>query len=349
MAKGGGAVTAAITLTGVSKEFGPKQVPALANVDLDLVAGTRTAILGPSGSGKSTLLRIIAGLDDPSIGTVMIDGNDVAGVVPERRGIGMVFQRPLLFPHLSVLDNVAFAMRAAGASRADSRQRAQPYLDLVQLGEYGSRSASSLSGGQQQRVAIARTMAARPSILLLDEPFSALDPALRADMHALLAELRAELPPTMVVVTHDRDEAAAVADRLVVLAHGEVLQHDTVDRIYHRPVSLAVARFMGGRTAIGGVVAGGVHDSALGRVSVDRETPVGEGLLVIRQESVQICEGGEYSGVIAGVSRMGARREATIARGSAELVADLPAATPARVGDTVNFSFAPGAASVVPA
>ncbi|MEJ1154812.1 ABC transporter ATP-binding protein [Microbacterium marmarense] len=341
-------MSAAITLAGVSKRFGSAENLALNHVDLEFAAGARTAILGRSGSGKSTLLRIVAGLDEPTAGAVLIGGRDVAGVVPERRGIGMVFQRALLFPHLSVLDNVAFALRAAGRSRSEARHNAQPYLDLVQLGEYSSRSVSSLSGGQQQRVAIARTMAARPSILLLDEPFSALDPALRADMHALLAELRTELPPTMVVVTHDADEAAALAERIVVLADGQVLQHDTVDRIYHRPASLAVAQFMGGRTAIAGVVADGTHRSALGSVVVDADSPDGEGLLVIRQECVQIADSAEFSGVIAHVARKGARREATIACQSAELVADLPPGDTARPGDVVRFRFAPGAASVVP-
>ncbi|MEV8267293.1 ABC transporter ATP-binding protein [Microbacterium sp. NPDC076911] len=341
-------MSAAITLAGVSKQFSGSQAPALNHVDLELLTGTRTAILGQSGSGKSTLLRLIAGLDEPTTGTVLINGDDVAGVVPERRGIGMVFQRALLFPHLSVLDNVAFALRASGRSRSESRRSAQPYLDLVQLGEYSSRSVASLSGGQQQRVAIARTMAAEPSILLLDEPFSALDPALRADMHALLAELRTELPSTLVVVTHDRDEAAAVSERIVVLSNGAVLQHDTVDRIYHRPASLAVAQFMGGRTAIAGIVADGVHHSVLGPVVVDADTPDGEGLLVIRQECVQIADAAEFSGVIAHVARKGARREATIACQSAELVADLPPGDTARPGDVVRFRFAPGAASVVP-
>ncbi|WP_061962331.1 ABC transporter ATP-binding protein [Demequina flava] len=349
-------MTTAITLQAVSKEFKRHPVPALRGIDLDILPGTRTALLGPSGSGKSTILRIIAGLEDPSGGQVLIDGRDVTGVLPERRGVGMVFQRSLLFPHLSVLDNVAFPLRAAGASRRAARAAAVPYLDLVQLPDYADRNVASLSGGQQQRVAIARTLAARPTVLLLDEPFSALDPDLRADMHGLLAELRTELPPTIVMVTHDRDEAAAVADRIAVVESGVVLQHDTVERIYSRPSCQAVARLMGGRNAVLGVVSGAVHSSDLGQVAVPESAPEGPGVLVVRHESVQLLGRGAaaahpgevYTGTVAQVTRNGARRSVTLSRGNAAIEADVPPGVDVSEGSTVVFSFVDGAPSVVP-
>ncbi|HAQ59063.1 MAG TPA: ABC transporter ATP-binding protein [Microbacterium sp.] len=345
---------AAITLQSVTKEYESHSVPALTGVNLDILTGTRTAILGPSGSGKSTLLRIIAGLEDPSDGQILLNGRDVTGTLPERRGIGMVFQRPLLFPHLNVLDNVAFPLRAQGASRRAARDGARAYLALVQLADFGSRPVSTLSGGQQQRIAIARTLASRPTILLLDEPFSALDPALRSDMHELLNRLQPELPPTVVLVTHDREEAAAVADRIAVVEDGTLLQHDTVDRIYHRPASLAVARLMGGRNAIDGTVEEGVHASDLGRVPVEPGTVVGPGVLVVRPEAIRVLADGEtatnpaYTGTVTDIVRAGARRELTLRRGTAELVVDVPPGAAVEVGGTVRVCFAPGAPSVVP-
>lgn len=349
-------MSTAITLQSVTKKFAAGAAPALRGINLDILSGARTAILGPSGSGKSTILRMIAGLEDPSDGQILLNGRDVTGVLPERRGIGMVFQRPLLFPHLSVLDNIAFPLRAAGLSRRAAREAARPSLDLVQLPGFDRRSVSSLSGGQQQRVAIARTLAAHPTILLLDEPFSALDPALRDDMHALLTRLRAELPSTVVIVTHDRDEAAAVADRIAVIEHGTLLQHDTVERIYHRPTSLAVARLMGGRNEIAGTVQGALHHSDLGSIPVDAGTPDGPGTLVVRPEAVRIIASprdarpGEptHTATVQGVTRTGIRRSLVMRSGSALVTADLPAGVEAPVGATVTFGFAPDAPSVVP-
>ena len=338
-------MSTAITLQSVTKQFTAGAAPALRGINLDILSGARTAILGPSGSGKSTILRMIAGLEDPSDGQILLNGRDVTGVLPERRGIGMVFQRPLLFPHLSVLDNIAFPLRAAGLSRRAAREAARPSLDLVQLPGFDRRSVSSLSGGQQQRVAIARTLAAKPTILLLDEPFSALDPALRDDMHALLTRLRTELPPTVVIVTHDRDEAAAVAD------------HIAVERIYHRPTSLAVARLMGGRNEIAGTVQGARHHSDLGAIAVDAGTPDGPGTLVVRPEAVRIiasprdAQPGDHphTATVQGVTRTGIRRSLVMSAGSALVTADLPAGVEAPVGATVTFGFAPGAPSVVTA
>ena len=276
--------------------------------------------------------------------------------------MGMVFQRPLLFPHLSVLDNVAFADRVSGAPRAAARRNAERYLDMVQLGGYGRRSVRELSGGQEQRVAIARALAARPRVLLLDEPFSALDPELRSDMHALIDDIRTALSPTIVLVTHDRDEASAVADRIAVLHEGELLQHDTVDGVYNRPVSVRVARLMGGLNEVPGMVVGGVHISALGRIPLDAGRDVSEGpaTLVVRQEAVGVrALGGDAAsdgvvGVVTGIRNLGPRRLLTIRFGTAgadsvELNAELPPGQGVEAGSRVAVTLPPAAVSAVQA
>lgn len=349
-------MSADVSLREVSKSFKAARTPALTGVTLEVPAGSCTAILGPSGSGKSTILRVIAGLEQVSAGSVLVDGADVAGIPAEKRGIGMVFQRPLLFPHLNVLDNVAFSQRVGGTSRTESRRHARHYLDLVQLGDFGSRSVQALSGGQEQRVAIARALAAASGVLLLDEPFSALDPALREDMHQLLEDIRRALSPTIILVTHDRDEAAAVADRITVLQGGELLQHDTVDRLYNRPASIRVARLMGGLNEIPGTVQGGVHVSRLGRVPVSSATPDGPGVLVIRHEAIEVSPCTDetvpspgVTGRVSQVRRFGPRRMVSVTFGDGiVLQAALPPGDAVRDGCRVALTLPLEAVSVVP-
>ncbi|MFN3708817.1 ABC transporter ATP-binding protein [Microcella sp.] len=283
-------MSASLVVDEVTVEYDDPEHPAIAEVSLAVAAGECLALLGPSGSGKSTVLRTIAGLEIPTRGRIIVDGADVGHIEPEHRGMAMVFQRPLLFPHLSVLDNVAFAGIVAGVPKRRARAHAETYLELVQLEGFGQRPVSALSGGQEQRVALARALAADPRVLLLDEPFSALDPELRADMHELLARIRAELSPTIVMVTHDRDEAAAVADSVALLRQGRVLQSGPITALYRRPVSLEVAKLMGGRNAIPGVVRGGVHHSPLGAIAspLGEEWPSGGGMLVVRHELIRL-------------------------------------------------------------
>lgn len=348
--------TSAITLESITKNFSASSIPALAGVTLDILPATCTAILGPSGSGKSTILRVIAGLENPSGGRVLVNGTDVTEVLPEHRGIGMVFQRPLLFPYLNVIDNIAFAARAAGRNRREARVHALPYLDMVALGGFGSRSVVSLSGGQEQRVALARVLAAQPSILLLDEPFSALDPALRDEMHDLLRVIRRELSPTIVLVTHDRDEASAVADRIALIENGRLLQHASVDSVYNRPASLAVARLMGTKNILFGTVHNGVHESALGRIRVGDAVFDGDCYLVFRQESVAVSAPSgevpgenEFDGHVREIRMHGARRDLVITAGAGEIHAELPPGMQALLADRVRVTLSPGSLYVAPA
>lgn len=350
-------MSASLALDAVTKTFAGAASPALNAVSFDVAAGECLAILGPSGSGKSTVLRSIAGLDVPSSGRILVDGSDVAGLAPERRGMAMVFQRPLLFPHLSVLDNVAFAATVAGHSRREARADARQFLELVQLEGFGERPITALSGGQEQRVALARALAARPRVLLLDEPFSALDPELRADMHVLLGTIRAQLRPTVVMVTHDRDEAAIVADRVALLKLGSLLQHDTVERLYTRPATLDVSRLMGGRIEIAGEVRAGVHHSALGAVpAADGETWVdGPGMLVVRHEALQVSttDAPAPDGMVSLEATVterrarGPRAELSLATSDVVLDAEVPASRPLAVGERATVHVPRSACSVV--
>ncbi|MGY4542160.1 putative spermidine/putrescine transport system ATP-binding protein [Arthrobacter sp. UYNi723] len=340
-----------LDLQGLSKSFKGSRVPALEEFSLSLVPGSCTAVLGPSGSGKSTLLRTVAGLEIPDRGSVLLDGQDLAAVRPERRGMAMVFQRPLLFPHLNVLDNVAFAATIRGVPRRRARADAEAFLDLVQMEGTGKRAVSDLSGGQQQRVAIARGLAARPEVLLLDEPFSALDPELRSDMHELLAQVREKLNPTILMVTHDRDEAAAVADHLAVISEGKLLQHSTVQEMYTRPATLQVSRLMGGTNEIPGTVRDGVHYSALGAHALpgNHQWPEGPATMVIRQERIILLD--EHSpglpAVVSGIRNRGPRKLVTMEAAGVNLHAEATASPALATGDAVRIQLPTPALAVV--
>jgi putative spermidine/putrescine transport system ATP-binding protein len=277
-------MTAALHLSSITHRHLGADHPTLADIDLEVQDGQMVAVLGPSGSGKTTLLRVAAGLERPESGDVLLDGTSVLGEPPERRDLTVMFQEPHLFPHLNVLDNVAFADRLRGRSRSQSRAAAQRYLDLVHLGELAERRPRQLSGGQEQRVALARALAAGRRVMLLDEPFSALDTSLRTSMHQLLGEVRAALDPTVVMVTHDLDEAG-LADRVAVLVEGRIEQFDAIHTLYTAPKTLAVARLVGGFNELPGRVESGAHHSSLGSFTLPRDVEVeGPAILLVRKE-----------------------------------------------------------------
>ncbi len=283
-------MTAALHLSSITHRHPGADHPTLADVDLEVQDGEMVAVLGPSGSGKTTLLRVAAGLEQPEAGDVLLDGTSVLSVPPERRDLTVMFQKPHLFPHLSVLDNVAFADRLRGRSRPESRAAAQRYLDLVHLGDLGRRRPRQLSGGQEQRVALARALAANRRVMLLDEPFSALDTSLRTSMHQLLGEVRAALDPTIVIVTHDLDEAG-LADRVAVLVEGRIEQFDTTQALYSEPKTLAVARLVGGFNELPGRVESGAHHSSLGSFTLPGDVEVeGSAILLVRKERLGITQ-----------------------------------------------------------
>jgi sulfate transport system ATP-binding protein len=238
-----------IEVRNVTKRFG--SFLALDDVSLEIPQDSLTAILGPSGSGKSTLLRIIAGLERPDSGEVHLAGEDATGVAPQRRDVGFVFQHYAAFKHMTVRDNVAFALSIRKRPKQEIRERVDELLELVQLQRYADRYPSRLSGGQRQRMALARALAARPRVLLLDEPFGALDARVRAELRDWLRRLHEEVHVTTVFVTHDQEEAMEVADRVAVLDHGRLEQVGAPADLYDAPASEFVLRFVGDAVRLG--------------------------------------------------------------------------------------------------
>ena len=281
-------VRAAVDLREVSKSYGP--VTAIEGISLEIRAGEFFTMLGPSGSGKTTTLRIIAGFELPDSGRVFLDGTDVTRTAPYERSVNTVFQDYALFPHMSVLDNVAYGLRVAGVPRAERRERAVQALRMVRLPDVGARRPSQLSGGQRQRVALARAIINRPRVLLLDEPLGALDLKLRQEMQLELKSIQRELSErvTFVYVTHDQDEALTMSDRIAVFSNGRVEQVGTPGDVYERPVNEFVAGFVGTSNI--------VH--------------VGDRRLMIRPEKIRLADAGEggvgAEGVVREVSYLGA-------------------------------------------
>ena len=224
---------------------------ALDDVSVEIPSGSLTALLGPSGSGKSTLLRVIAGLERPDAGSVEIDGRDATNLAPQRRGVGFVFQHYAAFKHMTVRENVAFGLKVARRPKAEIRARVDELLELVQLPGLADRYPAQLSGGQRQRMALARSLAVQPSVLLLDEPFGALDARVRQELRAWLRRLHDEVHVTTVFVTHDQEEAMEVADRIVVMNAGRIEQVGGPRDLYEHPANAFVMGFVGPVTRLG--------------------------------------------------------------------------------------------------
>jgi len=296
----------ALVVAGLHQRFGP--TVAVDHMDLVVPRGSLTALLGPSGCGKTTALRTIAGLLPADDGTISIDGRVVSGpgvhVAPERRNIGMVFQDYALFPHLSVAKNVAYGL--GGRSRSARRRRVAEVLDLVGLGAYADRLPVALSGGQQQRVALARALAPEPQLILLDEPFSNLDAALRAvvreDVRAILQAAQA----TALFVTHDQEEALSLADRVVVMNQGRIHQVADPQTLYTQPATRFVAEFVGEADVLAGTRADRfLVDTALGRLPTDRPVTSTTAAVVVRPESLRLVRDDAGNGVVTGISYFG--------------------------------------------
>ncbi len=275
-----------LRVTGACVAFGTRA--GLHDISLQVGRGERLALLGPSGVGKTSLLRAIAGLGGLTAGQVQVGGRDVTHEPPERRGVVYMHQAPGLFPHLSVRDNVAFPLEVRGMARADARRRAGDLLDRVQLGPLSARAPLTLSGGQRHRVALARALAADPAVLLLDEPFAALDPELRAEVRSAVIDVLAQRTgPAVILVTHDVDEASGLADRLAVLMDGRVAQVGPPSELLTGPRSVSIARFLGLTNLIRGERDGhGQVRSVLGLVRADG--PAGPVVITVRASAVRV-------------------------------------------------------------
>lgn len=324
--------------------------PALNGASIDIASGELVSLLGPSGSGKTTLLRVMAGLEIPQSGSVFFGDEDASEKSVQDRQVGFVFQHYALFRHLNVADNIAFGLnvraRARRPSPQDIRRRIADLLELVQMSDYGKRYPSELSGGQRQRIALARALAVEPKVLLLDEPFGALDAQVRRDLRRWLRDIHGRTGHTTVFVTHDQEEALELADRVAVLAHGRIEQIGTPDEVYDRPASPFVYRFVGesgalgvdlheGRAYIGGhLLHLPVEPSAHGAAS-----------LFVRPHDVAIGDGADaLRAKIVALRRSGATRRAEIAiagaGGSIEI--ETPAAAALHVGDEIPVRLLAG-------
>jgi iron(III) transport system ATP-binding protein len=285
-----------IRLEGVSKRFDHTvkgEVYAVRDVNLSVVEGELLTLLGPSGCGKSTTLRMIAGFEEPDEGTISIAGRDVTHVLPNKRGIGFMFQNYALFPHLSIFENVAYGLRVQGKAEAEIVRQVADVLELVGLAKYERQQPHQLSGGEQQRVALARAVVFQPKVLLFDEPLSNLDAKLRVEMREQIRSLQKRIGITTVYVTHDQEEAMAISDRIAVMERGEVVQDGTARDLYYKPATEFVARFIGRTNLLNGRVAaaGDVEVEGL-RLALAVTQPVGSAVrLVVRPEMIDMTAG----------------------------------------------------------
>jgi putative spermidine/putrescine transport system ATP-binding protein len=321
-------MTPAVTFQQVSRHFG--SVRAVDAVDLTVAAGEFFAMLGPSGSGKTTCLRLIAGFEQPTAGHIEIFGETAEGVPPYRRNVNTVFQDYALFPHLNVVDNVAYGLMVRGVSRSERTRAAEETLALVKLPGYGARKPGQLSGGQRQRVALARALVNQPKVLLLDEPLGALDLKLREQMQEELKALQRALGITFVFVTHDQGEALSMADRVAVFNEGRVMQVGTPQEIYQRPATRFVADFVGSSNVLPPDVAA--------RFGAGRKWAS------LRPEAIRIApqdgDGGQLAARVISASFLGATTRLTVEADGLRLHAALPAgATVPEQGSHVKLGF----------
>ena len=340
-----------LQLDHLEKSFGAARV--VRDFNLDIARGEFVSLLGPSGCGKTTVLRMVAGFETPSMGAIRIEGQDIVGLGPAKRQIGMVFQSYALFPNLTVAKNVGFGLKVAGAGRTDTDARVAEMLDLIGLSDLGQRYPFQLSGGQQQRVALARALAPRPRVLLLDEPLSALDAKIRVSLRTQIREIQQRLGITTLFVTHDQEEALTISDRIVVMNGGIAEQAGTPFEVYNQPATPFVANFVGTLNTFRAVV----EDPARGEVRIGEtrfalSSPIaatkGSGIaLALRPESIRLgpAEGCDVTldGRIAEVNFLGSviRIRAEVA--GTEVALDTfnrPDAPPPPVGSAVRIGMA---------
>jgi iron(III) transport system ATP-binding protein len=338
---------AEVRLQGIGKRYG--QVQAVKPLDLVIEGGTLVTLLGPSGCGKTTLLRMIAGLEQSTEGKLFIGGKDVTLLSAGERNVSMVFQSYALFPHMSVLDNVAYGLISSGIRKPEAHARAEDALATVGLKGFGGRLPSEMSGGQQQRVAVARALVLEPDVLLFDEPLSNLDARLRRAMREEIRALQQRLGVTVVYVTHDQSEAMAVSDKIVVMRNAEIAQAGSPSELYARPETVFVASFMGEANTVKCRLTGVKGDAAtLSLGGLEMKLPAhglepGERDVVIRPEAILVGSAGKgLAGEVVKSTYMGPNTEYTIRTA----VGDLFAVGPDRLkrkmpGDAVGLTFAP--------
>ncbi len=329
-------MSARLELRKVSHRYGRGE-PALSNLSLTVEPGELVALLGPSGCGKTTALKIVAGLLTPTSGDVLVEGGSMLETPPEKRRAAMVFQKSLLFPHMTVAANVGFGLRMRGASKEGSESRIKQALQQVQMEGFADRRPGELSGGQQQRVALARALVTEPRLLLLDEPLSALDANLRGEMRELIKQLQRDGGYTTVFVTHDQEEAVVLADRIALLFDGELQMYDHPQAFYDSPKNRDVARFFGAANFLDGHAENGTVRTSLGDLKLANPAPKGDVRLTIRPEAVRL-ESGEnsFAARIASVTYLGTQVDYTLEAPGTKLRASLPPHVRLEVGEEVT-------------
>jgi putative spermidine/putrescine transport system ATP-binding protein len=325
---------------------------ALEPATLDIARGETLVLLGPSGCGKTTMLRIIAGLEAPDAGgRVLFDGNDMTSVPIERRNVGMVFQSYALFPNMSVADNIGYGLKIRGMPRQERAARVAELVALTNITGLENRRIDQLSGGQRQRVALARAVAIRPGILLLDEPLTALDAALRDRLRGELNRLLRALGITTIYVTHDQSEAMELGDRIVVMRKGAIAQIGTPREIYFTPKNRFVAEFIGAANIIEAPLENGYLVLPGGRQPIGDSASLAAAVAMIRPETIDVVKAGAVplSGVIDSVSFTGDRQRIVVSGASDRfLTVDAPNTIKARAGDRIGLSIAPDAVRLLP-
>jgi ABC-type Fe3+/spermidine/putrescine transport system ATPase subunit len=326
--------SARLRLENLSYRYPRVKESALSGLSLEVKPGELVAFLGPSGCGKTTALRLLSGLLRPTSGEVLVNGSSVLGAPPERRGVAMVFQKALLFPHMSVAANVGFGLRMRGIGQIEDR--VNDALRQVRMEDFAGRRPDELSGGQQQRVALARALVTRPQLLLLDEPLSALDANLREEMRGLIKEVQREGGYTTVFVTHDQEEAVVLADRIALLFDGVLQMYDRPRAFYDRPTSRRVAEFFGATNFIAGHAGNGRVETPLGTLRLAGEAPPGDVTLTIRPEAVRL-EAGEnaFPARVTRVTYLGTRVVCGLEAAGVELQVALPPQARPREGEGV--------------
>ena len=339
-----------VRLEGLSRHYGP--VVALDHLDLTLQPGELVALLGPSGCGKTTTLRLLAGLEDADTGQITVAGKDITRVSAAKRDMGMVFQAYSLFPHMTVRQNVAFGLRLRKVGAAQRDKRAIEMLDLVGLSTQADRYPHQISGGQQQRVALARALAIEPQVLLLDEPLSALDAKVRAQLRDEIRRIQLDVGITTLFVTHDQEEALAIADRVGVMREGRLEQLAPPTEVYSRPATSFVAEFVGLSNRLAGEVRGGeVIVRGCKLPLVERDTPDGQVIALVRPEAVSLASNapgseagsGPLTGTVIAITFLGATSRVTVDLGDTRVMAQLPTseATALAAGSRVALAIRP--------
>ncbi len=336
-----------VRLEGLRRQYG--HVVALDGLDLTLKPGELVVLLGPSGCGKTTTLRLLAGLEDADRGTITVGGKEITHVPANHRDMGMVFQAYSLFPHMTVQENVAFGLKLRRIHKTERSRRAIEMLELVGLTEQAQRYAHQISGGQQQRVALARALAIQPQVLLLDEPLSALDAKVRAQLRDEIRRIQLEVGITTLFVTHDQEEALAIADRVGVMKDGRIEQLGPPTEIYSRPGTSFVAEFVGLSNRLAGTVSG-TTVTVRGRdlPLVDPSTPPGPVTALVRPEAVTLAahhadETGPLTGIVIAVTFLGATSRVTVDLGDTTILAQLPTseASELSAGSRVSLTIRP--------